>query len=92
MLNYAEWKDIALLIKERSSEMFTEAQLDGNYPPFSIEATDADGNIIATLLLDSDERGEITPIELKPTPPDFSRLPIFLTLRTMKGTIRRNIA
>lgn len=92
MLTKAEWEQLVSAVQDGSSAMFFEAQMDGNKPPFSIEATDGDGNIIATVLFEGDGKRGIASIELKFNQKDFLPVPIFLTLRTMKGTIKRAVA
>ena len=92
MLTKDEWKQLLSAVQDGSNDMFFEAQMDGNKPPFSIEATDGDGNIIATVLFEGDGKRGIASIELKFNQKVFLPLPIVLTLRTMNGTISRDVA
>ena len=98
MISDVKWEELFVQIQLKAERMACEAIFyDGIELPFSIEATDADGHVLATGTVDiyeADEDEESCRLALPELNSDrtvFSQQPVLLTLRNEEGVLKRMI-
>ena len=95
MISDGEWEKLVTQIQNEAENIVCEAYFDdGIEAPFLIEATDADGHIIATDINepgDWEVNGDLELPEMNPNRGAFSQYPVILTLKTDGGFLKKTI-